>query len=476
MPRYLVAAEVDKIQSFIFQSSRLREIAGASFLLNEFCKQQRHTLPGILSSDGGSFRILAADKPAADSIIQTLRRAFDEQIGGTLIATRVADKYPNTLQVGSDALRAAKFAGCAPQAVWHSPYHALCASSGEELATRFESPGGYNSEGKPNLPDERPRYLSERTVHKSDEDAARSLLKQFAADMAKVTGRLKIGLLNKPTEADTYAQFDPRQYVAYLVADGNMMGAFFDACTMEELPIFSKAVGAVTTEALLYAAAGMLMETYDQDSADLPILPLICGGDDLFVLMPAPWAIHVARRYAETYQTQMTNCVRKTISACGQDKATTGVAVVICKASYPYQTAYRYAHELLGAAKKRAKDTGQSHLIVDFVVGNDSVKSNENTPAQAYTPQEADYFLQHRFSLKDVPTRVLHQLEAALLNGADPTPIVERTKALYPAWFGYGDALNTALTDTDRFKQLLKLWDFAYKLDELRSAYLPEER
>ena len=37
MPRYLLAAEADKIQDFIFRAAKLREVGGPSRLLARFC-------------------------------------------------------------------------------------------------------------------------------------------------------------------------------------------------------------------------------------------------------------------------------------------------------------------------------------------------------------------------------------------------------------------------------------------------------
>ena len=37
MPRYLLAAEADKIQDFIFRAAKLREVVGGSRLLARFC-------------------------------------------------------------------------------------------------------------------------------------------------------------------------------------------------------------------------------------------------------------------------------------------------------------------------------------------------------------------------------------------------------------------------------------------------------
>lgn len=44
MTGYLLAAEADKIQDFVFRASHLREVSGASALLDRFCEQAPQAL------------------------------------------------------------------------------------------------------------------------------------------------------------------------------------------------------------------------------------------------------------------------------------------------------------------------------------------------------------------------------------------------------------------------------------------------
>ncbi len=75
MIRYLLAAEADKIQDFLFRSSKLREVVGGSQLLTRFCDEaalhllEKYGLPkeDIITADGGGFRILFDDYDKAES-------------------------------------------------------------------------------------------------------------------------------------------------------------------------------------------------------------------------------------------------------------------------------------------------------------------------------------------------------------------------------------------------------------------------
>jgi hypothetical protein len=319
--------------------------------------------------------------------------------------------------------------------------------------------------------------MGRTTLQKGDENAVIRLLDGFIERMQQTTQHNNLGKLDNPTEADTYAWFDPRQYVAYMVSDGNSMGAIFNACSPEQLSDLSGKIGEITSDALLHAVERICAETYRNGQMRFPVLPLISGGDDLFVLMPAPWAVDVAIAFSKAYQEGMSAQLRSRGLLSEQANATTGVAVVICKATYPYRTAYQYAYELMGKAKHRAKDkeVNQSCLILDFVVGSDTVVVSNRMEPQSYTFEEAGYFVDHRFALRGLPSRILHQIEAALNQQHDTAAIVERVRQLYPR-LEYADALQAALSDSSRLRELLKLWDFCYDMNKQRDEYLTEER
>lgn len=527
MTRYLVVGEVDKIQSFIFQSSRLREVAGASYLLTQFDDKIRddmkHARHDVLGSAGGSYRIVVeGNKGAAEAVALELREAFETSVGGTM-TTVVVDYEPvhNVIKRGNHALRHAKLAGGEPVALWHSPYHAICESSGIELAVDFAHPSGYKDDNRktPYHPDERQRYMGATTQKKSDEGAAINLLTKFADHMAEITKRRPIERHGNATEADTYAAYDPRQYVAYLVSDGNGMGELFGHCTPDEYSRFSTKVPVVTQNAIIHAVEGMGAESHRNGVERFPALPLISGGDDVFMLMPAPWAVDVAMRYCASYEDAMSKAVGDSIGALrgSSYRATTGAAVVICKASYPYRVAHQHAHELLNAAKDRAKYIKQSCLIVDFIVGSDTVGISGDLPPQPHVAQQVQqYFLRLRYELRDLPNKKLYELadvvrkivKPAYLEAVDmfkdePARIrfdkvldavshkvtialpdqrseiaglIKRIDTtLYPGQ-GYGNLLTQALAQPLDFLEIVKFWGFCFDLQYRRESYLTEGR
>jgi hypothetical protein len=181
-----------------------------------------------------------------------------------------------------------------------------------------------------------------------------------------------------PNEADDVAQYDPRGYVAYIVADGDGMGRVFGACSKEQAARLSEKMDAVLREALAEPTSRFMRNEAARQNPNLvPVLPLILGGDDLFALVPARWGLDFARRLCRTFQREMTAFVRDeeiTLKENGQEKdptITMSAAVVICKANYPYYLAHQIGEERLGATKRAVKalgDAGTRLSAVDFEV------------------------------------------------------------------------------------------------------------
>src|SRR5258707_11919414 len=95
MPRYLLAAEADKIQDFIFRAARLREVVGGSRLLARFCgkgvtelRRKHNDKPEIIISDGGAFRLVFDDEKLAREFGNDLAELYRRCAGGSLTVAK----------------------------------------------------------------------------------------------------------------------------------------------------------------------------------------------------------------------------------------------------------------------------------------------------------------------------------------------------------------------------------------------------
>ncbi|MCW5853912.1 MAG: hypothetical protein KIT87_27850, partial [Anaerolineae bacterium] len=96
MTRWILAAEVDKIQDFVFRSAHLHEVMGASVMLTRFCDEEPKTLlreqglsesaamKDILVADGGSFSVLFDERAKAEDFGRKLAERYRAVSGSTL--------------------------------------------------------------------------------------------------------------------------------------------------------------------------------------------------------------------------------------------------------------------------------------------------------------------------------------------------------------------------------------------------------
>ena len=383
MTRYLLAADADKIQDLVFRSARLRQVFGGSRLLATFCTEIEQ-LVGLRDDEppdyrkiinaGGSFRLSFADQEQAMLFKTDLAAAYHWATGGTLTVVG-PEEYADDEAFGlanqrlQHKLQAAKSDSRGPAAGEHISLMALCASCGRDWAVTYGTLPGEPEDA----PDQAPRYLCRPCWEKAQvREAGRDLfLDTFRRAIEQRHSHLNSQQMPAPRDpAGHVAQFDPTGYVAYIMADGNNMGAHFRTCQSEtDLKTMSDRLEAAAWASLAEPAANLLelMDRYPQvrphhHPDDLPLVPLIAGGDDLFCLAPARYALDIARLLCQTFQAEMATIAPVTITA----------AVVICKQNYPYKLAHDVAEKSLETAKQAVKslDAPVSAVTFQVITGN----------------------------------------------------------------------------------------------------------
>jgi len=471
---YLLAAEADKIQDFIFRSSRLREVVGASQLLSRFHSDEEHGVFKLVEAlggeavvnDGGSFRALFTGQDAeglaqrfGEELAELYRLVMDSTLSVAPPHLVANDLPPKDNDAASQALRRAKLHREHYTAEVHMPYVAFCASCGVAPAVQYAV---LPSEER--LQDVQPRYLCRACQDKARERASQrsDFLDAF---LEAVTGDAnKNDDFTWPEDADELAGEDRRRYVAYLVADGNSMGELFGSCPNKDaLHRFSKGLtGAVrrsladATKQLQRCCPPREVRRGKKKQQLVAVLPLILGGDDLYALFPAPWALDFARCFCLAYERHVGELVRETLQDDNIFPPTVAAAVVICKSKYPYTLAHRRAHTLLKEAKRLSKAHAAEHeeslstVNFEVILGNRLERQGAGRE-QAIRPTLRSYWvtespdhlspeakartsdlsvlIRQRYELRDVPNRRLNELRRRFGEALD----VPQSKEL-PLW------------------------------------------
>lgn len=522
---YLLAAEADKIQDFIFRASHLREVVGGSQLLARFCKEvPQQLLPhfggdadrDIVVSDAGSFRILFAERERAvefgAELAEVYRRATD---GGLTVGepVEVNSDFARASEEAEKTLRRAKLERHDGLTTSHVPYMAFCASCGVGLAVRH---------GKRHEDDPRAAYLCKACQDKATETDVHRLGEFLMPFLQHIAPGIPLSELDLTWKAEDVTGsergYDPRNYVAYLVADGNGMGKVFAKCNEKRMRGLSTNMTTILHESLARPTNKIMQWASSNYQRFVPVLPLILGGDDLFALLPAPWALDFAQFFCRAWEEKMAGAVKD----LGDVPPPTIVAVVvICKANYPYWLAHQAAQERLERAKQvgkaLAQETNQHLSIVDFeiIIGSQLVSEEtgsnlrdtlrpywvaDEVPAGWGLPLSA--LLERRLLLNQLPSNRRSQLRTHFerlswievdklstwvdrlerLLGRIGREEVHRTATETALCELGGKKSEHYLYDVKRasdkeywcghgLPDLLDVWDFARKLDEHRESY-----
>lgn len=522
MTQYLLAAEADKIQDLIFRASHLREVVGGSQLLSRFCKEVPPTvLPPdaqIIINDGGSFRLLFDDPKEAITYGQELAEVYRLAMGGTLTVAPLVEVNGDFQQAAihaHDALRQAKQHQAGFTAAPHFPYVAFCVSCGVGLAVEHSQ----------RHPDERAQFLCADCRRKVNERVNRNqdnFVVPFVEQVIEGSVESSVKWPHEPDEIAGGPLFDPRNYVAYIIADGNEMGQVFGQCKdPDDLRTLSTGLTPAMHKSLAQPTRLLMRKQIQKQRSNfVPVLPLILAGDDLFVLLPAPWALDFARRFAVAYEKE----VYEVVKFLNVAPPTVAVAVVICKAKYPYYLAHQRGEELLKQAKQVSKQqamwgrtrTGdktfpRSIVTFDIILGSrltGAELSGDYRPTlrpywvSGDVPDwgiSLDHLIRQRYALRRLPRKRLAQLHAHFdaLSGIDDADKLnawsDRLERLlgriaYDETYGKaiadaleilgGRGLYTVRRTTDRktwyghaLSDLLDAWDFTFDLKKSQTDY-----
>jgi hypothetical protein len=403
MKKFLFVAESDKIQDLLFRSSRLQEVVGGSQLLEVFCRgigsEAEKSGGETIISSAGSFRILFDSDQKAREFGEYLSESYRRELGGTISVTDPIEVTSEKMAIenAQASLRKVKHSGKLPSSTENIPYTAICASCGSGIAREY----------KKRYPDEKKNYVCDMCDRKAE---ARNQMKDdFLDEFLSILQSESAQQFEFPISADDVAKLERRNYVGYIIADVNNMGAIFGACEdFEKMGTLSAALNRVLNESLAEPTKDIMEKRKNEKNPGfIPVLPLILGGDDVFALIPAQWALDFALQFSKEFEDRMN---RKLREIGIQDHSTISVAVVVCKGKLPYSIAHEIGERLLKRAKKRAKTENLLTSMISFrVVTNNDIFERQRRDNvlcagfPVYTLDELEELIDYRYKLRDLP-------------------------------------------------------------------------
>jgi len=407
---YVASIEVDGRQKYLFESDKLREMLGASRLMNETRKQAKAFWFGaqvqIFQPASGEIRAWSAEKTA---LLQGCWKAKKwltaHGLPHTIALTEVplehltsntasADLHAVHQALGERArqLKNNKFY---PDAQPHLALFANCRIHALDPATRWQP----EADTDPKRQHARRGLTGERAEAKlaSWEQSKVRLYSEMSQALAQKIG-LEPGQLQRAVSfsnlSETADTDQPRedQYIAFVCADGDGMGNLLESLNWNQTFVqatdkhqkqwneaepwernrhFSDAYDQCIHEAFQEALEAVMLNDemqlakWQQQIAEkqpvrihLPLLPQLLGGDDFWMVADRAVALDLCQQFSEKYAQKTANndWLKAAVEITQQQLSLTiSLGVAFAKATYPASAMIDLAEQLLKSAKALRK-------------------------------------------------------------------------------------------------------------------------
>lgn len=370
--KYLYGAAVQGIQNFIFQTNELKDIVGASELVENICTElfakllygdslNREQLIKKLESDENAIVNAAGnikyefdenEKEKCKEIVRKFPKTVVEYAPGITISQAVVemneeDNFADVVNVLEEKLRAQRNKPMASttiglMGILRSRKTGLPAV--EIVKDKDSGKDDYIDEGtrakRRNISN---HNTNEQTLpklcHKAfDEKNIKA--SQIAYNIEDLTGK--------------------NDWIAVIHADGNGLGQVVQKIGKEDKVFkgFSKNLDKATREAARKAYTS-LKDKHTWGKV-IPIRPIVLGGDDFTVICRADLALDYATAFIQNFEKQTGTLLGQTLIKHSvfddkSQKLTACAGIAYIKSSYPFYYGYDLAESLCTVAKKDAK-------------------------------------------------------------------------------------------------------------------------
>lgn len=419
--KFLYGAAVQGIQGFIFQTNKLREIVGASELVEEICTTKFKRLfdsVGVTYNEdncilhaAGNIKYIFDNQEDCMKVVRVFPKAIFEFAHGITVSQAVVkydgDKFKTAVNELEKRLRTQR----------NKPMRsATLGLMGIERSRQTGLPVTFVKEEK--------RFGKTEEIH-VDEGTRAKLYEDPSGVRLKTTKKLCEKAFGMSFDDDddriAYNIEDITQkndWIAIIHADGNGLGQVVQKVGYD--PVKFKAFSEKLDEATTASAISAYKAVKEQfnDSEVIPIRPIVLGGDDLTLVCRADLALD----FVETFIQEFENNTRKMLVHNGEsllanvfenetDKRLTACAgIAYIKSSFPFYYGYNLAEALCSQAKKDAKNKQEIkegkelpmsclmfHKVQDsFTEDWDAIVKRELTPQPNITFQYGPYYLNEK--------------------------------------------------------------------------------
>lgn len=387
--KWLFVSEIKGIQDYIFGTDKLRHIIGASEIISSItgsksysekeeaqplyksvlkaleCIEEQDYI--IMQAAAGRLILLFKEKKNIDKLMAIWGIILNEYApGAELVYNSYEIKSPNLCTEKDNALKDMRLQRQQPSCSLPIPSLPVerCRRDGKAAVTV-------------NPQDSREPISNE--IYRKLEAAASSRQTLFKKFIPKRKGKIEQNFshledeTNWPVDFKDITDNNDKTYMAVMHIDVNRMGRFFQELANvlghENSETFIE-ISLLASQKLLSAAQYAAQEatreilkvhpnTISKDNP-MPLRPLVLAGDDLTVVIKAPYAIPFAKRYMKEFSNNAQLELRKLVKTKHINireeltRLTLSAGITYTKANFPFKSAYNLCEELCKLGKKQS--------------------------------------------------------------------------------------------------------------------------
>jgi hypothetical protein len=354
--KYLYGASVQGIQDFIFQTSKLTEIVGASELVEQICTSFFKKKVGGLFKDenlilgaAGNIKYIFDNKESCQQLVKKFPKAVMEMAPGITISQAVVeikDGDNNSMQILEDRLR-----------IQRNKFISITNGVGLMVTEISRKTGGTGVEFYKGVVIDKAQLLK----NKASEKANLKLLAKIVGQNTNILDKFPFDL------TDMLDDDENKSWIAVIHADGNNLGQLIMKLVENAEPSqsqkvirnFSNILNAITEESAKLAFEKTITKN---DKGKFPFRPVILGGDDLTAIVKADLALSYTKVFLMEFEVLSkakykdfqrdnnlsSNPFEYGLTACA------GIAYI--KASYPFHYGISLSESLCKEAKTISKN------------------------------------------------------------------------------------------------------------------------
>lgn len=363
---YLYGANVQGIQSFIFETNKLTEIAGASELVEQICKSIFLEIANIKDGDvnlitnaAGTIKYLFESDADCKRLVRIFPKEIMKLAPGITLSQAVIKIEGDNPTPGDFSKLEKKLRVQRNRPV---------AEHGLGLMITERS----RKTGKPGVDDKRGIVVDKGQVSKEDykDHSKHNLLRKLVGTDLKISDK------NYPHDISNIVKGEKDNWIAIVHADGNNLGKMImqmnkdlqehlaEDKTKDAFKEFSALIEKSTSDAVKRAFAEVALKDEDYSESYLPARPVVIGGDDVTLIIRGDLALSFTEKYLLYFEEETeknfenfsaefnTKAFDKGLTACA------GIAYV--KTNYPFHYGVNLCEELCKYSKRIAKDIAKN--------------------------------------------------------------------------------------------------------------------